>query len=52
MGVNVPRDFMDAACQFLHCREGCVPFNYLGLPVGANSKKVSTWETYVGQVKE
>jgi len=43
IGVNVPRDFMEAACRFLHCREGCVPFNYLGLPVGANSKKVLTW---------
>jgi hypothetical protein len=43
IGLNVSRDFMEAACRFLHCREGCVPFNYLGLPVGANSKKVSTW---------
>jgi len=43
IGVNVQRDFMDAACKFLHCREGVVPFKYLGLSVGANSRKMSTW---------
>jgi len=30
---------MEAACRFLNCREGSVPFNYLGLPVGANPKR-------------
>jgi len=40
IGVNVPRDFMEAACGFLHCREGSIPFKYLGLLVGAISKKV------------
>lgn len=44
IGVNVPRDFMEAACRFLHCREGSIPFVYLGLPVGANPKKFSTLE--------
>jgi len=44
IGVNVPGDFMEAACGFLHCREGFLLFKYLGLPVGANPKKVSTWE--------
>jgi hypothetical protein len=40
IGINVQREF--TACSFLHCREGVIPFNYLGLPVGANPKKVST----------
>jgi len=44
IGVNVPRDFIEAACRFLHYREGSMPFNYLGLPVGVNPKKLSTWE--------
>jgi len=35
---------MEAACRFLHCKEGSTPFNYLGLPVGANPKKFSIWE--------
>jgi len=51
IGVNVPRDFMEAACRFLHCSEGSVPFNYLGLPVGASSKKLSTWEPMLEQLR-
>jgi hypothetical protein len=42
--VNVPRVFMDVACGFLHCKEGTITFKYLGLPVEANPKEVSTWE--------
>jgi hypothetical protein len=44
IGVNVSREFMDAAGRFLHCKEGSTPFTYLRLPVGANPKKLSTWE--------
>ena len=51
IGINVPRDFMEAACRFLNCREGTLPFNYLGLPVGANSKKVSTWEPMLEKLR-
>jgi len=51
IGVNVPIGFMEAACRFLHCREGIVPFKYLGLPVGANPKKNSTWEPMLDQLR-
>jgi len=52
IGVNVQRDFMEAACRFLHCREGVVPFKHLGLSVGANSRKMSTWEPMLDQLKK
>jgi len=52
IGVNVQRDFMKAACNFLHCGEGSLPFKYLGLPVGANSRKMSTWEPMSEQLKK
>ncbi|XP_024628921.1 uncharacterized mitochondrial protein AtMg00310-like [Medicago truncatula] len=52
IGVNVQREFMEAACRFLHCREGVIPFKYLGLPVGASSKKVSTWEPMLEQLRK
>lgn len=51
IGVNVPQDFMEAACGFLNCREGSLPFNYLGLSVGANSKKVSTWDPMLEKLR-
>ncbi|MCH85394.1 LINE-1 reverse transcriptase like [Trifolium medium] len=44
MGVNVSNDFIRLASAFLNCRVGSVPFKYLGLPVGANPRRASTWE--------
>jgi len=47
IGVNVPGEFMSMACDFLNCSEGSLLFKYLGLPVGANPKSMSTWEPMV-----
>ena len=47
IGVNVDLEFMDMTCSFLNCSKGSVPFKYLGLPVGANSRSMSTWEPMV-----
>jgi hypothetical protein len=47
IGVNVDGGFMDMACNFLNCSEGNIPFKYLGLPVGANARSMSTWEPLV-----
>lgn len=30
IGVNVGRNFMDRACDFLNCYEGAIPFNIWG----------------------
>jgi hypothetical protein len=50
IGINVPRDFLEMACNFLNCTEGSLPFNYLGLPIGANSRRLSTWEPLLEHV--
>ena len=50
--VNVDSEFMEMACSFLNCTQGCVPFKYLGLPVGANVKSMSTWEPLVEKLSE
>ncbi|PNX57149.1 ribonuclease H [Trifolium pratense] len=52
MGVNVSGDFMEMACTFLNCIKGDVPFKYLGLPVGANPRRVSTWEPVVSSLRK
>jgi hypothetical protein len=44
MGVNVGNEFHGFAERFLYCRVGCVPFSYLGLPVGANPRLEKTWQ--------
>jgi hypothetical protein len=52
MGVNVSEEFMELACDFLNCRRGQIPFKYLGLPVGANPKRISTWEPLIEYLKK
>lgn len=42
MGVNVDEYFLNVAASFLFCSIGKVPFKFLGLPVGANPRRVST----------
>jgi len=44
IGVNVLSEFMGMELSFLNCSEATLPFMYLGLPVGANARKLSTWE--------
>lgn len=50
IGINVPRNFLEMACNFLNCAEGNLPFNYLGLPIGANPRRLSTWEPLLEHV--
>jgi hypothetical protein len=41
--VNVSQDFLWLASIFLNCRVGVVPFKYLGLPVGANHRRLASY---------
>jgi len=50
IGVNVSRDFTEMACNFLGCRESSLPFKYLGLPIGANHRRITTWEPLLDHV--
>ncbi|GAU51438.1 hypothetical protein TSUD_413380, partial [Trifolium subterraneum] len=50
-GVNVENAFMDQAASFLHCKKGDFPFIYLGLPVGANPRRASTWDPVVKAIE-
>ncbi|MCI18658.1 LINE-1 reverse transcriptase like [Trifolium medium] len=51
-GVNVSNDFMNMASTFLNCRVGGIPFKYLGLPVGANPKLMSTWKPMLDVIRD
>jgi hypothetical protein len=51
MGVNLPDDFIGMTSNFLNCREGSIPFKYLGLPVGANPRRLSTWEPMLNVIR-
>jgi hypothetical protein len=51
MGVNVSSQFLDMACHFLNCKHGAIPLSYLGLPVGANPRRSTTWEPLIVHLK-
>jgi hypothetical protein len=51
IGVNVSDEFLTMASDFLNCRIGRTPFKYLGLPVGANSRKLDTWEPMLNTIR-
>lgn len=47
IGENVEGSFLQDAPDFLNCNLGSVPFHYLGLPEGANPRRLSTWKMEV-----
>jgi hypothetical protein len=49
MGINVDNTFMDST--FLNCIRGSLPLKYLGLPVGANPRRMATWEPMVEKIR-
>ncbi|XP_045809691.1 uncharacterized protein LOC123904036 [Trifolium pratense] len=51
IGINVPSAFLSMACTFLNCRLDSIPFKYLGLPIGANPKSLSTWDPLVEHLR-
>ncbi|PNX89313.1 ribonuclease H, partial [Trifolium pratense] len=51
LGVNVSEEFLTMGCMFLNCKRGVVPFKYLGLPVGANPRRVATWEPMLEKIR-
>lgn len=51
-GVNVGRPLLDLAEEFLHSRVGSLPFKYLGVSVGENTKKEGTWDPFVNLVSK
>ncbi|MCH82363.1 LINE-1 reverse transcriptase like [Trifolium medium] len=52
IGINVGDSFMDMACTFLNCIRGGLPFKYLGLPVGANPRRLSTWVPLLEKIRK
>ena len=50
IGINVSPEFMTMACNFLNCSDRMVPFKYLGLPVGPNPLKLTTWVPLLEQL--
>nr|KYP35530.1 Retrovirus-related Pol polyprotein LINE-1 [Cajanus cajan] len=52
MGYNVESQQLQIMASILHCRVGSTPFSYLGLPIGANHRMISTWHPVIEKVKK
>jgi hypothetical protein len=52
MGINVSQEFMTLASTFLNCKTRVVSFKYLGLPVGANPRRMMTWEPLLESLRK
>jgi hypothetical protein len=44
VGINVESSWLEDAEDALNCNLGGLPFRYLGLPIGADPKKLKTWD--------
>jgi len=49
-GLNIPSTWLAEAASVLHCRTGSLPFVYLGLSIGGDSRKLSFWKLVVDRV--
>lgn len=49
-GVNIPVSWLSEAAMMLRCRRGNIPFVYLGLPIGGDSRKISFWKPVVDRI--
>jgi hypothetical protein len=46
-GVNISDSWLMEAASVLNCRRGSIPFVYLGLPIGGDSRKLRFWKPVV-----
>jgi len=46
-GVNISSTWLVEAASVLNCRTDTIPFLYLGLPIGGDSRKLNFWKPVV-----
>ena len=49
-GVNVSKSWLTEAALVMNCRKGSLPFTYLGLPIGGDSRKLSFWKPVLDRI--
>jgi len=49
-GVNVSDSWLYEAAMVLNCRVGSLPFVYLGLPIGGDSRKLDFWRPILNNI--
>ena len=49
-GVNIPDSWLVEAASMMNCHRGSIPFVYLGLPIGGDSRKLSFWKPVADRI--
>lgn len=49
--VNIPQTWLSEAASVLNFRTGTLPFIYLGLPIGGDSRKLSFWNPLIDRIR-
>ncbi|MCH80227.1 cysteine-rich receptor-like protein kinase [Trifolium medium] len=52
IGINVDDSWLKDAASVLNCKVGSLPFYYLGLPIGADPRKIRTWEPVINSLRK
>ncbi|GKV19246.1 hypothetical protein SLEP1_g29532 [Rubroshorea leprosula] len=50
-GLNVDSERLEDMATIMNCSVSSIPFKYLGVPVGANTNRISTWAPVIECVK-
>ncbi|PNX92269.1 cysteine-rich receptor-like protein kinase [Trifolium pratense] len=51
IGINIHQIWIEEAAKILNCKVGSFPFKYLGLPIGANPRRIATWQPVIDAVR-
>ncbi|XP_071688703.1 uncharacterized protein [Rutidosis leptorrhynchoides] len=51
-GLGVEYHEIEAMAKCFKCKIGSLPFNYLGLPIGANMKKLCSWKPVIDKFEK
>lgn len=49
-GINVVEGWLNEPARVLNCSVGVFPFVYLGLPVGADARRKTTWQPMLDKI--
>jgi len=51
IGINVHGSWLNEAALVLKCKDGNLPFVYLGLPIGGDVRRLSFWDPIIHRIK-
>lgn len=51
-GVNVPQQDVALLAQVMGCKVESLPIKYLGLPLGANPRRIKTWDPVIVNIEK